>query len=706
MNANNPIRLLILNDSRDEANRLVSMLTNAGKSLDAQHVESEEALTKVLQERSWDLLIGHADTTNTPVDAAIKQIRRLNKDVPMVLLTEEEGTQPIVEGLKRGIADVLMMDEDQHLLQVITRELNNREYRSQSRYAQRKLKDVERRNQQLLDSSKDAIAFVEDGMFLYVNDSFAEMLGYEDRDELECMPMIDVIDPSDQDMLRDFLKDVATKGNVLDTQVLAFKMLDANEQGKTINADISLATYDDETCIQLLVPGVGTSQAAAVSADASEASPTPKTPSKSAESSSSLLGRNTFIEKLHRALDLAVDNEQTGAVIHISIQGFIDTVVNKVGVLAIDRTLKNIGNHLKSLTPEGSVSSQFDDSSFVVLIANTQAETALETAKSLCSNLREHYVDIDGSSLQFQYHVGVGLFSETTTSPDTPIIHAMKASELASSDETKLAELFEPPTEETETTARSDKDVERLIQKALDNGRFKLLFQPILSLRGSTEEHYEVLIRMMDSKGGEITPDEFLGVAATMGLASKIDRWVILEALKTLAKHRANGHNTRLILNLSTDSLKDQTLPEWLAIAFKAAKLPSNCIIFQFGEPEINDHITQAKALTEKLAEMGATTCISRFGCSVNPLSALQHVPATYIKLDGSYTQDLQSPDGSPERFSELVAELHTIEKVTIVPFVENASVLSKLWQSGVHYIQGYYLQAPTESMDYEFDSE
>ncbi|HEY7774565.1 MAG TPA: EAL domain-containing protein [Marinagarivorans sp.] len=695
MNANTPIRLLILNDSRDEANRLVSMLSNAGKTADAQHVESEEALIKVLQERSWDLLIGHVDTTNLTPELAQKQIRKLNKDVPMILMTEEEGTLAIVDGLKKGAADVLLVDEDQHLLQVINRELENREYRSQSRYAQRKLKDVERRNQQLLDSSKDAIAFVEDGMFLYTNDSFAELLGYADRDDLECTPIIDVIDPSDQEMLRDFLKDVATKGNMLDTQVLAFKVVSEGGESKTLNVDISLASYDDETCVQLLVPGVGKSQAL---------QNTSTSTGKSPETTSGLLDRNTFVEKLYRSLDVAAENEQSGAVIHIDIDQFLPTVVQKVGALAADRVLKNIGNYLKTLCPEGSVACQFGGSAFLVLIANTQANAALQIAETLCARLREYYVDIDGSSLQFQYFVGAGLFSEVTTTPDTPIMHALKAGQLARENENKLAELYEPPQETGEAAVRSEKDLERLIQKALDNGRFKLLFQPILSLRGSTQEHYEVLMRMIDSKGNEITPDEFLDVADAIGLTAKIDRWVILEALKILTSHRANGHNTRLIINLSNASIKDNTLPEWLAIAFKAAKLPSDSLVFQMGEPEVNDHITQAKTLSEKLTDLGSSVCISRFGCAVNPMNALQHVPAKYIKIDGSFTQELQ--EGNSAKFSEIIGELHTIEKVTIVPFVENASVLSKLWQSGVHYIQGFYLQAPTDSMNYEFDSE
>ena len=704
MNANNShIRLLTLNDTKDEASRLASMLVNAGKSLDAQHVESEEALVKVLQEHNWDLMIGDMNTTNLPVDTALKHIRQQNKDVPVILLTDKAGTQPIVDGLKRGVADVLVVDEDQHLLQAINRELNNREYRSQSRYAQRKLKEIERRNQQLLDSSRDAIAFVEDGMFLYVNESFAEMLGYDSKDDLECMPMMDVIDPNDQSMLRDFLKDITQKGNVLDTQVVAFKVLDANNQSKAINVDISLTNYDEETCIQLLVPGVGISQAVQSTSQAAA----PESASSIVQpSSNSLLSHSQFIEKLHKALDVAIDNESTGSIMYVSVDDLAQKVINRLGLVAIDRTLKHIGIHLKTLIPEGAVMCQFGSHGFLVLTAEMSATDALPTAEALCTNLRDYYIDIDGSSLQFKYYVGIGLFSETTTSPDTPIEHAMQANELALAGNDKLAELFEPQQDENDAPQRTDKDMARLIQKSLDNSRFKLLFQPMLSLRGAPDEHYEVFVRMLDSKGKEVTPSEFLGVSDNMGLTAKIDRWVIIESLKRLTKHRTKHPNTRLIINLSTGSLKDPSLSDWLTLAFKAAKLPTDSLIFQISEEDVNNHINQAKTLAVKLAGIGAIVSISRFGCIDNPLNALQHVPASYIKLDGQYTKQLQDSESDPEAFNNLLNELHTIEKVTIIPMVENAGALAKLWQSGVHYIQGYYLQAPNENMDYEFDSQ
>lgn len=74
------------------------------------------------------------------------------------------------------------------------------------------------------------------------------------------------------------------------------------------------------------------------------------------------------------------------------------------------------------------------------------------------------------------------------------------------------------------------------------------------------------------------------------------------------------------------------------------------------------------------------------------------------MKVDGSFTQDLGKAENQ-EALKTLLASLHAQAKLTIVPFVESASVLATLWQAGVNYIQGYYLQGPSQSMDYDFSS-
>lgn len=702
MTSNSTIRLLILNDSRAEAERLTSMLHNAGRPTRAQHVESEEALVKLLQDQSWDLIIGLDTTSNVTPATAIKQIRRLVKDVPFIMQTDVNETPAIVEGMKLGAVDVVRLDEDQHLLQVIARELQNREWRAQQRLAERRYKEIERRNQQLLDSSRDAIAFIQDGMFLYANESFAELLDYGDRDDLECMPVIDTVAGSDQDRVKEFLKEFMLRSGEAEINKLSFNAVSEAGTEKTVNVEVRKSQYDEELCIQFVVRAKASADNEELEAQLANI--------RHQDLATGLPNKNYLVEKLEEVVDDAVANQRNSALLFITISDFLETVQDKVGVASADIVLGTIAANIKGLCKDGETLCRFSEEGFMLLIPNIDADSAQRRAEDIGASLRAQIVDIGGATLQFVYLVGVALINETTSNSDTPISHALKAQDLASNqykkDRNTVACTFEEKPEGDEGDGKSDKEIARMVQNALTQGRFRLLFQPILSLRGSDREHYEVLLRMVDENDNGISPNEFLDIAAKIGAMTKIDRWVILEGIKMLAQHRAAGNNTRLIINLSRDSLKDTALPPWLGVAFKAAKLPPEAIIFQIQETDINDHLNIAKAFTEQVTALGCECSISHFGCALNPFNALQHISAQYIKVDGSFTQELQNGTGEPEALGELVSQIHEHEKITIVPFVENASVLSKLWQSGVHYIQGYYLQGPADNMDYDFDTE
>lgn len=700
------IRLLILNDSRTEAERLTSMLQNAGCSLRAQHVESLDALSKLLQEKVWDLMIA-LDTTKTvsPIEA-IKHIRRLNKDITLILQTENEGSHYSVDAMKMGACDAIRLDEDQHLLQVIDREMKNRVEREKRRYAERRYAEISRHNQQLLDSSRDAIAFIQDGMFLYANDSFAELLGHEHRDDLECLPVIDIIQDSDHDKLKRFLKEFTLKGSDVDGSKLTVNAILANEKTCSLTLEVRKSTYDEETCIQFIVRSsnikTGNTPVNNTNTDELEAQ---LEIIKNQDVATGLFNKAYFLDKLNSTINKAVDKEYNSALLHIGIDNFQEIVTQKVGFGSTDLVLATIASFTQELLKDTDTLCRFADDTFMLIAPKINAYKAQERADELGNKLRDFIVDIDGTTLRFNYHIGIAIINETSTNTDIPIDHTIKALDLArqswKKDATTVARIYEP-----EIVKDENQDIVHQVTNALRDSNFKLLFQPILSLRGSDKEHYEVLLRLQDNNGEEISPTEFLSVAEKIHLTTKVDRWVILESIKILSNHRKKGNNTRLIINLSRDSLIDTTLAPWLSVAFKAADLPSDAVIFQLKERDINDHLNVASEFSQKVKKLGADCSITHFGCAMNPFKALEKIHASYIKVDGSFTQDLQKNSEGAQVLNELVSELHQMDKITVVPFVENAAVLSKLWQSGVHYIQGYYLQGPTTAMDYDFDME
>ena len=609
--------------------------------------------------------------------------------------------------MKIGANDVVMLDEDQHLLMVIQRELNNREERDRRRIAERRFNEVSRRNQQLLDSSRDSIAFVQDGMFLYANDAFAEMLKYTERDDLECMPVIDIVDKSEHAKVKGFLKEFTLKGSDLDSSKLEFNALCEDRSELTLHVDVCLSNYDDETCIQFLVKNKPSAQNITTSQTNNAHLEEKLKEIKNQDVATGLYNKNYLVEKLELAVDKAVKKEFNSALLHIGIDNFLSTVQEKLGVASADIALGTIAGYTKSLVGKNQVLCRFTETSFMLLIQNTDASKALDYSKTLVKKLRDYVVEVENSTLHFHYHIGVGLINETSTNSDLPIQHAIKALDLAvnsaQEDSETLARIYEP---EVTAAPETKQDISRMVQNALDAGKFKVLFQPILSLRGSNKEHYEVLMRMVDDEGNEISPTEFLTTAAKIGATTKLDRWVIMESIKLLTEHRSKGHDTQLIINLCRESMLDATLQPWLSVAFKAAKLPFSSIIFQLNEIDINDHLNVASKFTKDITSLGCQFSVNRFGCALNPFNALKSIDASYIKIDGSFTEELQKNGEDTTSLNEIVSELHKLDKITIVPFVENASVLSKLWQSGVHYIQGYYLQEPADKMDYDFDME
>ena len=245
-----------------------------------------------------------------------------------------------------------------------------------------------------------------------------------------------------------------------------------------------------------------------------------------------------------------------------------------------------------------------------------------------------------------------------------------------------------------------------LINEAIESQKFMLLFQPIISLRGDSDEHYEVFLRMLDRSGEQMAPNEFLRTAIDNGVAGKIDRWVILQSIKMLSTHRSKGHNTRLTINVTSNSVADPEFTQWLGVAIKAARLPSDAVIFQITERDASTYIRQTREFVEALKGMHCRSSLSRFGLAGEPFEILRHIPADFVKLDGSHIEALADDPELKDEITGMIQKLQGGGKLTIVPMVESANVLSALWQAGANYIQGHYLQQPSTSMDYDFSTD
>ena len=679
------IRLLILEDSQNEAERLVSLFRNAGQATRVHRLTSSEDLADVLQQ-TWDLLINAPASTNLDPSEAIGAIRKQAKDIPVIQLIDGNDSDAITEALALGAQGALPQGEDEWLILVASRELANLEERRARRSAELALREAEKRCQLLLESSVDAIAYVHDGMHIYANRAYLELFGYEDVEELEGMPMIDLIASCDQGEFKGFLKNYQS---LQGSAELVCGGVRADGSGFKASMHFSPASYDGEPCIQVVIR-----------AESDNAELEKLREISSQDLVTGLYNRNHFLESLDGAVERAVNAGKNSSLAYIRIDRFA-SLQAEIGLGDSDRLLAELAQLLRGQFPQNAELARFGDDAFAVLMEEATPKQLEQPLTELLQKVEGHLFDVGGRTVQTSLSIGVAALDEQTAKARDVVDRAHRCAEELT--DGNALRVYDPARELAAAASRGN--VLAMLQQALEKNSFRLLFQPIISLRGDSHEHYEVLLRLLDPEGAEVPPGEFLDAAKEAGLASKIDRWVLLNSIKLLAEHRNKDHSTRLMVHLSGTSLQDPSLLSWLGAALKASRLPPDSLVFQLDENDAVAYLRQAKALTQGLAGLGCRVALNQFGCVLNPLNTLKHLDADFVKIDGSYTQDLSRQENQ-EALKQLLAQLHEQAKQTIVPFVDSATVLATLWQAGVGYIQGQYLQGPSQSMDYNFSSD
>ncbi len=676
------LRLLIIDDARNLAEQLGNLLRNAGYATRVQRITQSSQLEQALLQSDWELILMGPVDLGQPAASVIGRIGQQQPETPLICLSAEHNPQAQLEALQAGARDALAATDTQRLLLVVRRELAALGERRTRHRLEESLAEARIRNQLLLETSREAIAYIHEGMHVHANRSYLNLFGYSPQD-LEGTPLIDLVALEDRASLRPGLAQPA------DSELqLACSLIKAS--GERFPADLQFlpAFYDSEVCTQLLVrsrlaeTGTGPEPAHA-------GAPLPmslqSTPSGHIAFASHLLQ----VASQHTRLSLAL----------LRIDQFA-SLRAETGLDGAEQLIHALEAFLQPLLDCCHTERLGDD-----LLGLWQADTtpmALENRLNpLLEATRSHLFEIAGCTLQMTLSIGISGWSQGIGTPDDSLNQAYRSCLQTGPGNAILR--YDPSRELAEKARQGD--IQAVVRQALDNQAFRLLFQPVIGLRTSdSHEHYEVLLRLINPKGEEVSPNEFLEVASRAGMITAIDRWVIQNALRQLEEQQLDHRRpTRLFVHLSRASLQDASLTDWLQAQLQQARLADpSALILQINEFDAIPCLKQAQALFQQLLAMGCQLALSRFGDCENPFVTLEHLPAAFVKLDGSRVRAAGSPEGR-KALLQMLETLHAMGKRSIVPYVESASILTTLWQAGVNYVQGYYLQGPARSMNYDF---
>ncbi len=235
------------------------------------------------------------------------------------------------------------------------------------------------------------------------------------------------------------------------------------------------------------------------------------------------------------------------------------------------------------------------------------------------------------------------------------------------------------------------------IHKAFDEQRFFLFRQQIEPLIENPHEPQltELFVRIRGEDGNMIEPGHFIPAAEKFGLISAIDRWVLSTALARLARANGGAVNQRFAINVSGQSLSDNSFLDYVVDQFETTRVPAQRVHFEITETSAIADLPNAMRFISVLKNMGCRFVLDDFGKGLSSFSYLKNLPVDYLKIDGEFVRNLTS---DPIQ-AALVGSIHEIGRVmglrTIAESVEDKETLDALKKIGVDYVQGYYFSRP-----------
>lgn len=415
-----------------------------------------------------------------------------------------------------------------------------------------------------------------------------------------------------------------------------------------------------------------------------------------------LINRREFENRLIAALASVKSGSHTAHVLmYLDLDQF--KVVNDTcGHQAGDKLLKQVTTLLQSGLRSSDVIARLGGDEFGVLLEHCTSEEAMPIADNLRQAIRDYRFVWQDKTL----NVGVSIGYVEINSDSDSIVTLMSAADVAcyAAKDSGRNRIHAYQQDEIPQRHREMQWVSR-ITRACEENRLELFCQPIVPIGANrdTRRHFELLLRMRDEEGQLVYPQEFIPAAERYDLMSLVDRWVVRNALGSLAHYRSGkadeqGSPYSISINLSGTSLSDDSFLEFLLNELQTHDLSPGAVCFEITETAAIANLAKVVHFMTELKAHGCEFSLDDFGSGLSSLTYLKNLPVDYLKIDGQFIKSICSDEVD----RSMVLAIGQIGKAmgirTIAERVESAEVMQALADIGIDYAQGHHIAAPVSA--------
>ena len=688
------LRLMIVDDSVEDAEAIVSAMRNAGIAVRPLRPASADELGTMLGAQVIDLVLAAQQSSGVPMDEVLQLVKSSGKDLPVIAVADRVDETSMSQAITAGVRRIALRHKPQQLLAAVRTEWADLETRRALRRLEAQVRETERRCDALIESSREPIAYVHEGMHIRANGAYLEMFGYESFDDIEGMSLLDLVAPQHVEGFKKLLKSLS-KG---DAPPPRYELEARDAEGNAFPAvmEFTPALYEGEPCLQVVFRRQENDPELAREVEEL----------RQRDQVTGLLNRPTFLRALEDAVASAALNQGQHGLLLLEPDHY-QRLLQEIGLDSADAILAAIAERLRSVLDSAStdgeaLAARFGEHSLAVLVRADHVAT-MALAERIREAFASHVFEIGSRSSAITASMGGVQIGEKIASVTQVLAKANHGVQSSIGVGGNRFEIFDPSAVDRAEEERIQAWVTRL-RDALDHDRFVLYYQPVINLQGEPGATYETYIRLDAGSGEMVPPVSFLQIAEEHGLLWEIDRWVVGHAIDVIGQRMRAGQPTTLLVKITQASLADDSLARYVGEKLAEHGVSGEHLVLQLPEAKVFTHLRAAQEFAGAVARHNCRVGLEQFGVGLDSFQLLSHFDPAFLKLDRSFMEDLAKNSGNQQRIREIATKARSLGIRSIAEFVQDAASMSILFSSGVDYVEGHFLAPAGPEMNYDFE--
>ena len=405
-----------------------------------------------------------------------------------------------------------------------------------------------------------------------------------------------------------------------------------------------------------------------------------------------LPNRLYFRDQLERLLAQSQRDPQQFALLFIDLDNF-KSINDSLGHAAGDDVLQQTAKRLSECVRETDTVARIGGDEFTIILPQIRSARGPEVVAGQVLKALAAPFTVAGNEHFLNASIGIALYPADGASADTLLRNADTAMYRAKENGRGCYIYFE---ERMNVAARARVNLERELRRAIEQGEFRLCYQPKLDLRSGRIAGAEALLRWDSPDRGPRAPMEFIPLAEETGLIVPIGEWVLREACRQYAAWHSEGIALpHIAVNVSARQFKQKEFVETIGSIIRAAGIAPQCLELEITESLLIDSISGVEETLDELTSMGIALSLDDFGTGYSSLAYLRRFPLKTVKIERSFVADLGTSADAGAIATAIIAMAHALGKQVVAEGVETNKQAALLTRMKCDHIQGYHYSRP-----------